>query len=371
VAQYSDRLTGESLNNVCLFDSGFNYLETIDLSEITEKASLIWESYYDTETQRYYILNRENLILVFNLSWELIAECDISNLGDCGGFFWKLTKITSGELQGNFILADNDNSELVVVNLEAQIVYSLSINTGTGGTTNPSPGVYSHFGGTEVTITAIPDNDYRFSSWTGDVPQGHENDNPITITMDLDKSIKANFSAIPPPEEGKKGGCFIATAAYGSSLHPYVKILRDFRDKWLMPSRLGREMVDFYYKYSPFLADLIKKHKVLKIAVQINLMPLVVFGYSMVHFGPIFTIVMLVLIFALPILFIASYRKKLSQVEAKNPKALASRLGKRLLEQNLAPKLGNRLIFKKQELITALKKILRVYINDVQQSLIP
>jgi hypothetical protein len=75
---------------------------------------------------------------------------------------------------------------------------------------------------------------------------------------------------------------------------------------------------------------------------------------------------MLVLIFALPILFIASYRKKLSQVEAKNPKALASRLGKRLLEQNLAPKLGNRLIFKKQELITALKKILRVYINDVQ-----
>ncbi len=38
---------------------------------------------------------------------------------------------------------------------------------------------------------------------------------------------------------------------------------------------------------------------------------------------------------------------------------------------NLAPKLGNRLIFKKQELITALKKILRVYINDVQQSLIP
>ena len=325
VVQYSDRLTGESLNNVCLFDSGFNYLETIDLSEITEKASLIWESYYDTETQRYYILNRENLILVFNLSWELIAECDISNLGDCGGSFWELTKITSGELQGNFILADNDNSELVVVNLEAQIVYSLSINTGTGGTTDPSPGVYSHFGGTEVTITAIPDNDYRFSSWTGDVPQGHENDNPITITMDLDKSIKANFSAIPPPEEGKKGGCFIATAAYGSPLHPYVKILRDFRDKWLMPNRLGREMVDFYYKYSPFVANLIKKHKLLKVVTRINLLPLVVFGYSMVHFSTIITAIMLVFIFILPIFFILFYQRKLRRVEARDPKALASR----------------------------------------------
>lgn len=122
VVQYYDSSTGESLNNVCLFDSDFVHIETIDLSEITEKASLIWESYYDTETQRYYILNRENLILVFNLSWGLIAECDISSLADCGGSFWELTKITSGELYGNFILFDWLNMELFVVNLEGQII---------------------------------------------------------------------------------------------------------------------------------------------------------------------------------------------------------------------------------------------------------
>jgi ligand-binding sensor domain-containing protein len=114
-------------------------------------------------------------------------------------------------------------------------------------------------------------------------------------------------------EAGKKGGCFIATAAYGSPLHPYVRIIRDFRDKYLMPSKLGRVLVNIYYKYSPFVANIIAKHKVLKIAVQINLMPLVVFGYSMVHFGPIITSVILVFIFMLPLFLISFLRKRITK----------------------------------------------------------
>ncbi len=70
--------------------------------------------------------------------------------------------------------------------------------------------------------------------------------------------------AIDDDSSGENGLCFIATAAYGSPLHPCVKILRDFRDKYLMTSRLGRLLVDLYYKYSSFVADLITKHKFLK-----------------------------------------------------------------------------------------------------------
>jgi len=198
--------------------------------------------------------------------------------------------------------------------------HTLILSAATGGTTDPEPGIYDYDGGAYVTIEANPNNGYELSAWSGDASG---TTNPITIAMDSDKSIAANFSAITTgngDDTGKKGGCFIATAAYGSPLHSYVRILQDFRNKWLMPSKLGRTLVDFYYKYSPFVANIIAKRKVLKIAVQINLMPLVVFGYSMVHFGPMFTIVMLVLIFALPILFIASYRKKLSQMEAKDLK---------------------------------------------------
>ena len=119
--------------------------------------------------------------------------------------------------------------------------------------------------------------------------------------------------------------CFIATATYGSAFHSYVRILRGFRDKYLMPYKLGCTFVRFYYKYSPVIADLIAEHNVLKIAVWISLLPLVAFSYSMIHFGPVITTVMLILIFVLPIFLTSFFRRKLRGVEAKDPKALASR----------------------------------------------
>ncbi|MDH4220673.1 MAG: hypothetical protein OEW23_18090 [Candidatus Aminicenantes bacterium] len=125
-------------------------------------------------------------------------------------------------------------------------------------------------------------------------------------------SISANF--LKQGEDGDKGifelPCFIATAAYGSPLHPYVKTLRDFRDKYLLSNILGREFVGLYYKYSPFVADLIAKHRVLRIAVQINIMHLVVFSYSMVHLGPIVTGGIFLFIFVFPVFFMSSLRRK-------------------------------------------------------------
>jgi len=163
----------------------------------------------------------------------------------------------------------------------------LTISATTGGTTDPSPGTYTHDSGIQVSVQAIPNSGYQFSGWSGDV-SGMTN--PITITMDSDKSVIANFEAIPPlpkppDENGKKGGCFIATAAYGSPLHPHIDILREFRDKCLMPTKLGRMLVGFYYKNSPFFADLIAKHKALKVVARINLLPFVVFSYLLSHFS--------------------------------------------------------------------------------------
>jgi len=200
----------------------------------------------------------------------------------------------------------------------------LIIAAGSGGTTDPSPGTYTYDEGTEVAIRAIPNSGYTFSGWSGDASG---TTNPITITMDSDKSITASFTAVSTGDgdgDGKKGGCFIATAAYDSPLHPHVKILRDFRDKYLMPDKLGRVLVNLYYKYSPFVADLIAKHKILKIAVRFSLLPVIAFSYSMVNIGPIITVVLPVFIFALPIFLISFFRRKLSQVEPKSFKALAS-----------------------------------------------
>ncbi len=72
---------------------------------------------------------------------------------------------------------------------------------------------------------------------------------------------------------GGGGGCFIATAAYGSYLHPFVKVLRAFRDKVLLVSPPGRSFVKWYYSVSPPIADVIARHNALKAAVRIALLP--------------------------------------------------------------------------------------------------
>ena len=190
---------------------------------------------------------------------------------------------------------------------------SLTITAGSGGTTNPSPGTYNYNYGAEDTITATPNSGYTFSGWTGDVPSGQENDNPITITMDSDKSITANFSTIPTGDggdNGKNGGCFIATAAYGSPLHPHIDILREFRDRYLMTNKLSRGFVDSYYRYSPYLANIIAKQKILKIAARYYLLPVIAFSYSMVYLGPISTGSILLLVFGFPILLGYLFRRK-------------------------------------------------------------
>jgi len=45
-----------------------------------------------------------------------------------------------------------------------------------------------------VTLTAEPNQCRSFSHWEGEVPGGHETDNPLIITMDSDKDITAVFT---------------------------------------------------------------------------------------------------------------------------------------------------------------------------------
>ena len=110
---------------------------------------------------------------------------------------------------------------------------------------------------------------------------------------------------------GGGGGCFIATAAYGSLFEPQVKILRQFRDVYLLPSALGSAFVDLYYQYSPPIADVIAKHKSLRRAVRITLMPLVGISYVFLHTTPIQKILFLTLMLCLTAnIFVLRWRKK-------------------------------------------------------------
>ena len=63
---------------------------------------------------------------------------------------------------------------------------------------------------------------------------------------------------------GGGGGCFIATAAFGTATESHVGILTDFRDQYLHSCQFGRKFISTYYKYSPPVAHFISKHETLR-----------------------------------------------------------------------------------------------------------
>ena len=112
----------------------------------------------------------------------------------------------------------------------------------------------------------------------------------VNNTITFSSTHLSGFSAGSPGAGGSTGifgggggGCFIATAAYGSIMEPHVQILRDFRDAYLITNEWGRSFVNMYYRYSPPIADIIAKSELLKLAVRIALAPVVAASYLMLH----------------------------------------------------------------------------------------
>ena len=101
---------------------------------------------------------------------------------------------------------------------------------------------------------------------------------------DTIKVCADNFSVVDELDEDNNclenewqcHGCFIATAAYGTSLHEDIDVLRDFRDEYLMTNQIGRAFTDIYYTTSPPIADVIRDNEGLRTIVRKGLVePLV------------------------------------------------------------------------------------------------
>ncbi len=69
--------------------------------------------------------------------------------------------------------------------------YTLTVTAGEGGTVSTEGGTYDE--GTEVTITATPDEGYDFVGWEG----SDSTENSLTITLNSNESFNALFEFIP------------------------------------------------------------------------------------------------------------------------------------------------------------------------------
>lgn len=115
---------------------------------------------------------------------------------------------------------------------------------------------------------------------------------------------ESSFTTVGAPPGGDGGGggggnsCFIATAAYGSFLHPHVVILRCYRDSFLITNNIGRSFVAGYYRVSPSIADAIRTSEITKAGVRIALLPVVGISYLSLTIGVAPTLLILLLFLA-------------------------------------------------------------------------
>jgi hypothetical protein len=89
---------------------------------------------------------------------------------------------------------------------------------------------------------------------------------------------EANAQPDTPPVNDNGGGCLIATAAYGSELAPQVQQLRELRDNTILQTKSGNSFMtafnEFYYSFSPVIADFERENPIFKEGVKVTLTPM-------------------------------------------------------------------------------------------------
>jgi len=85
--------------------------------------------------------------------------------------------------------------------------------------------------------------------------------------------------AIPQTSSNQEGGgCLIATAAFGSEMAPQVQFLRELRDNTVLQTQSGTTFMtgfnQFYYSFSPAVADYERENPIFKETVKLTLTPL-------------------------------------------------------------------------------------------------
>jgi len=141
---------------------------------------------------------------------------------------------------------------------------------------------------TTYTVTGLSDGKtYYFTARAFDI-EGLKSDYSNIVSSTDDPYVEVTEQETPPSGSGAGGGgCFIATAAYGSKMDKHVKILTEFKDKRLVTNPIGRSIVDAYYKFSPPVASYLYIHHSARAIVRYALIPIISIAYLSLFIHPL------------------------------------------------------------------------------------
>jgi hypothetical protein len=163
------------------------------------------------------------------------------------------------------------------------VLIAYNLNTGT-------PQAYSYTGALGSLVLNISGLNSDLKA--GGIQEGEAHPVPLVLGLGANNTIstagsgattggsgEANASgggaAVTTGGDGGGGGCFIATAAFTSPASEEVRVLREFRDRCLAKSFIGRGFISFYYACSPPVARVISRHETLRTFVRVILFPVV------------------------------------------------------------------------------------------------
>jgi len=110
----------------------------------------------------------------------------------------------------------------------------------------------------------------------------YNNENPLEENPILKNTSRKTTST---KQKSSSGGCYIATATFGSYDHPTVLIFREFRDNILTNSFLGKLFIKSYYRVSPSMSRLVSHSSILKNTSETFLTTLSIFIKKLLRYN--------------------------------------------------------------------------------------
>ncbi len=134
---------------------------------------------------------------------------------------------------------------------------------------------------TEILNRNEMSNLLKLDAPAGALPKVAQAQQEKTQKEDVMETQSGASSAITETKDsdGEGGGCLIATAAYGSELSSQVQQLRELRDNTLLQTKSGTAFIEgfnqFYYSFSPLVADLQRDNPIFRESVKLSITPLI------------------------------------------------------------------------------------------------